>query len=105
MEAQLSPRIPKWSKADDGDAYHEPTTEIGPRVGDGKAMYTVTEFILSDRDTETEFIVMCNGKRLLMRLSANNISESHSLKDQYLSFLRVTEGFELEGYTADDFYG
>lgn len=47
---------------------------------------------------------MCNGKRLFIHLFADNFSESPSLKDQYLFFLKVANEFELEGHTVDDFY-
>lgn len=74
------------------------------KVGEDKPMSSVIEFTFSDQDTDTEFIVLCNGKRLLIHLSADNFSESPSLKSQYLFFLRVAEEFELEGHTVDDFY-
>ena len=67
-------------------------------------MYTVTNFTFCDEDTDTEFTVMCNGKRLFIRLSADNFSESPSLKGQYLFYLKVADESELDGHTVDDFY-
>ncbi|SPO02506.1 uncharacterized protein DNG_05179 [Cephalotrichum gorgonifer] len=77
---------------------------MAPRVGDGNPMYAVIEFTFSDEDTDSEFIVMRSGKRFIIRLFADNFSESPSLKDRDLFFLRVADEFELEGLTVDDFY-
>lgn len=66
--------------------------------------FTVIEFTFSDEETDTEFIILCNGKRLIVRLFEDNFSESPRLKGQYLFFLRVAEEFELEGQTVEDFY-
>lgn len=77
---------------------------MDPPAADGWPLYTVTNFTFCDHDTDTEFTVMCNGKRLFIRLSADNFSESPPLKDKYLFFLEVADEFELEGHTVDDFY-
>lgn len=82
--AQLSTRA---SKAGEGAATHAPATDMDTQVGESKPTYSVIEFTFSDHDTETEFIVLCNGKRLLIHLSADNFSESPSLKNKYLFFL------------------
>ncbi len=39
-----------------------------------------------------------------IRLSADNLSESPSLKDQYLFYLAVADEYELDSHTVDNFY-
>ncbi|KAI1401138.1 hypothetical protein F4819DRAFT_459350 [Hypoxylon fuscum] len=66
--------------------------------------YTITEFTFSAQNTESEVVVMCNGKRLVIYLFADSFDESPQLKERYLFFLRVAEEFEIDGLTVDDFY-
>lgn len=47
---------------------------------------------------------MCNDKRFVIRLFADNFSESPKLRDRYLFFLQVAEEFELDGFTVEDFW-
>ncbi|KAK7429183.1 hypothetical protein QQZ08_004398 [Neonectria magnoliae] len=66
--------------------------------------YEVAEFTFSDHNTDSEFVVMCSGRRLIIRLFENHFSGASRLKEQYLFFLRVAEEGELDGQTVDDFY-
>ncbi|KAG7110592.1 hypothetical protein HYQ46_004978 [Verticillium longisporum] len=63
----------------------------------------LTEFTFSDHNTDSEFVVMCNGSRLVIRLLEDHFSDSSQLKEQYLFFLKVAEEGELDGQTVDDF--
>jgi hypothetical protein len=66
--------------------------------------WSVILFTFSDRDTDSELVVMCNDKCFVIRLSADNFSESLELKERYLFFLQVAEEFELDGVTVEDFW-
>lgn len=66
--------------------------------------WSVIEFTFSNRDTDSELVVMCNGKRFVIYLFADNFSESPLLRDRYLFFLQVAENYELDGLTVEDFY-
>ncbi|KAF5586078.1 kinase subdomain-containing protein [Fusarium pseudocircinatum] len=66
--------------------------------------WSVTLFTFSDRDTDSELVVMCKDKRFVINLSADNFSESPKLKERYLFFLQVAEEFELDGVTVEDFW-
>ncbi|KAF5565506.1 kinase subdomain-containing protein [Fusarium phyllophilum] len=66
--------------------------------------WSVIQFTFSDRNTDSELMVMCNDKRFIIRLSADNFYESPNLKEPYLFFLQVVEEFELDGVTVEDFW-
>ncbi|WZH48509.1 Protein kinase domain-containing protein [Fusarium acuminatum] len=66
--------------------------------------WSVILFTFSDRDTDSELVVMCNDKCFVIRLSADNLSKSPELKERYLFFLQVAEEFELDGVTVEDFW-
>ncbi|KAF5010164.1 hypothetical protein FDECE_3657 [Fusarium decemcellulare] len=68
------------------------------------AAWRVIEFMFSNRDTDSELVVMCKGKRFIIFLFAENFSASSQLKEKYLFFLQVAEEFELDGFTVEDFY-
>ncbi|KAF4436826.1 kinase subdomain-containing [Fusarium acutatum] len=66
--------------------------------------WSVIQFTFSDRNTDSEQVVMCNNKRFIISLSADTFSESPKLKERYLFFLQVAEEFELDGVTVEDFW-
>ncbi|RBR22715.1 hypothetical protein FVER53590_03265 [Fusarium verticillioides] len=66
--------------------------------------WSVIQFTFSDRNTDSELVVMCKDKRFIINLSADNFSESLKLKERYLFFLQVAEEFELDGVTVEDFW-
>ncbi|KAL7929357.1 hypothetical protein V8C35DRAFT_198378 [Trichoderma chlorosporum] len=66
--------------------------------------WTMLEFTFSTENTDSEMVAMCNGRRVVTHLCAENFSQSPPLKEKYLFFLQVAEHFELEGYTIDDFH-
>lgn len=66
--------------------------------------WSVALFTFSIEDTDSELVVECNHQRFIITLSADNFSQSTSLRDRYLFFLEVAENFELDGYTVEDFY-
>ncbi|KAI5924602.1 hypothetical protein F4810DRAFT_709557 [Camillea tinctor] len=66
--------------------------------------YQVIEFTFSDHDTNSEFVIMCRGIRLIIRLFEYHFSGFSYLKGQYLFFLRIAEEDELDGQTVEDFY-
>ncbi|CAM1500458.1 Fc.00g096200.m01.CDS01 [Cosmosporella sp. VM-42] len=66
--------------------------------------WTVAEFTSSDRNTDSEAVLMCNHKTFVKRSSADNFSESPHPKGKYLFFLEVAENFKLDGYTVEDLY-
>ncbi|KAI1037610.1 hypothetical protein LB503_009448 [Fusarium chuoi] len=55
-------------------------------------------------DTDTEFVVMCNYRQFIIHASADSFSQSPTLKNKYLFFLKVADNYELDGYTLEDFY-
>lgn len=65
---------------------------------------TVTEFVFSDRNTDSELTIMCHGNRVHITISAENLSGSSAVQSQYLHYLKVAESYELDGLTVDDFY-
>ncbi|KAJ4200844.1 hypothetical protein NW759_015759 [Fusarium solani] len=78
-----------------GDAMSPPQTLLE---------WSVVGFHFSTRNTDSELTVMCNSKRLVLRLFADNLFESPKLKERYLFFLRVAEEFELDGFTVEDLW-
>ncbi|KAF5713320.1 beta transducin [Fusarium globosum] len=66
--------------------------------------WSVIQFTFSDRNTDSELVVMCNNKRFVIRLLADTFSESARLKERYLFFLQVAEEFELDGVAVEDFW-
>lgn len=70
-----------------GDGACASAPVIEPTADEHVPRYEVTEFTFSDQNTDSEFIVMCSGKRLVIRLFADHLSESPHLKEQYLFFL------------------
>ncbi|KAI1167529.1 hypothetical protein F5B18DRAFT_602066 [Nemania serpens] len=66
--------------------------------------HAITQFTFSDQNTESELVVMCNGKRLVIHLFADSFDDSPLLKQRYLFFLRVAEEYEIDGFTVEDFY-
>ncbi|KAI3322948.1 hypothetical protein HD806DRAFT_499726 [Xylariaceae sp. AK1471] len=81
-----------------------PVTMADRAMVDVVPPHAVIEFTFSDRNTDSEIIVMCNGKRLVIRLFADSFDESPPLKERYLFFLHVAEEFEIDGFTVEDFY-
>ncbi|KAF2790793.1 hypothetical protein K505DRAFT_409621 [Melanomma pulvis-pyrius CBS 109.77] len=71
---------------------------------DERPCYYVAEFMWSDRNTDSDLTVICNGKRFYITLSADDFEESPSIKESYIHYLQVAEAFELDGLTVDDFY-
>ncbi|KAJ4012279.1 hypothetical protein NW752_007952 [Fusarium irregulare] len=67
-------------------------------------VWSVIQFTFSDRNTHAKLVVMCNGKCFVIQLSAETFSESPKSKERYLFFLQVTDVFELDGVTVDDFW-
>ncbi|KAF5649834.1 kinase subdomain protein [Fusarium tjaetaba] len=67
-------------------------------------IWSVVQFTFSDRNTDSELVVMCNDKRFVINLSAETFSESPKLKERYLFFLQVAEEFELDGVAVEDFW-
>ncbi|KAF5681561.1 kinase subdomain-containing protein [Fusarium denticulatum] len=67
-------------------------------------IWSVIQFTFSDRNTDSELVVMCNDKCFVICLSADTFSKSTKLKEHYLFFLQVAEEFELDGVTVEDFW-
>ena len=67
-------------------------------------LWEVLEFRFNDRNTDSVMVAMCNGRRVVVYLFAANFSQSLTLKEEYLFFLRVAEEFEVGEYTIQDFY-
>jgi hypothetical protein len=72
-------------------------------IEDGPPANFVIDFIFHSEDTDSKLTVMCNSKRILIRLTADSFSESPPLEEKYRRFLQVFED-ELDGWTVDDFY-
>ncbi|KAF1814697.1 hypothetical protein P152DRAFT_392425 [Eremomyces bilateralis CBS 781.70] len=66
--------------------------------------WSVLEFTFSNRNTDSELVITCCGKRFSLHLFADNFTESPRLKERYLFFLEVAEHYELDGLTVEDFY-
>ncbi|KAI1023679.1 hypothetical protein LB505_011210 [Fusarium chuoi] len=66
--------------------------------------WSVIEFSFSNKDTDSELVVMCNYHQFIISVSADSFAKSPALKDKYLFFLEVADNFELDGYTVEDFY-
>ncbi|KAK7414108.1 hypothetical protein QQX98_007051 [Neonectria punicea] len=66
--------------------------------------WSVLEFTFSNRDTDSELVITCCGKRFFLHLFADNFSESPQLRERYLFFLEVAENYELDGFTIEDFH-
>lgn len=66
--------------------------------------WSVIHFTFSDRNTDSQLVVMCNDKCFVIHLSADNFSNSPKLKERYLFFLKVADKFELDGVTVEDFW-
>ncbi|KND93587.1 hypothetical protein TOPH_01532 [Tolypocladium ophioglossoides CBS 100239] len=56
--------------------------------------WSVLEFTFSNRNTDSEIIIMCK-KCFVRHLTAANFSGSPQLKEKYLYFLEVARNFEL----------
>ncbi|UPK91432.1 hypothetical protein LCI18_002367 [Fusarium solani-melongenae] len=86
------------------------STSISETCGDAMLLlqtppeWSVIGFNFSIRNTDSELTVMCNGKRFVLRLFADNLSESPKLRECYLFFLRVAEEFELDSFTVEDLW-
>ena len=50
-----------------------------------------TRGTFSNRDTDSELVIMHNGKRFVIYLFADNFSESPQLRERHLFFLEVAE--------------
>lgn len=61
------------------------------------------EFEFGILDHDSQLVALCNGRRVVIRLSPNNFT-SASIKEKYLFFIEVADNFELDGYTVEDFY-
>ncbi|KAF5984237.1 kinase subdomain-containing protein [Fusarium coicis] len=68
------------------------------------AAWSVIQFTFSDRNTDSELVVMCNDKCFIIHLSADTLSGSPKLKERYLFFLQVAKEFELDDVTVEDFW-
>jgi hypothetical protein len=67
-------------------------------------LFEVIEFTFSNRNTDSEFIIISSGKRFVIRLFEDRFLEAPDLKEQYLFFLKVAEaGGYLDGQTLEDF--
>lgn len=92
---------------------HQPLANGRPSPGGGSAtgdaeyeapLFEIIEFTFSDRNSDSEFIVISSGKRFIIRLFEDRFSEAPHLQERYLFFLRVAEeGGELDGHTLEDF--
>ncbi|CAG7561968.1 unnamed protein product [Fusarium equiseti] len=67
-------------------------------------VWSVLQFTFSDRNTDSKLVVMCNDKRFIIRLSADDFSPSPKSKERYLFFLQVAEECELDDVTVEDFW-
>lgn len=67
-------------------------------------LWNVLEFTCSERETDCEMIAVCNGRRVVVCLSEDNLPESSALKEKYLFFVKVANEFELDGYVVEDFW-
>ncbi|KAF5251029.1 hypothetical protein FANTH_3790 [Fusarium anthophilum] len=66
--------------------------------------WSVLQSTFSSKDTDTEFVVMCNYRQFIISASADSFFRSPALKNKYLFFLKVADNYELDGYTLEDFY-
>ncbi|GKU14668.1 protein kinase [Fusarium langsethiae] len=66
--------------------------------------WSVIGFSFSDKNTNSELEVMCNGKCFVIHSSADYFSESPELKKRYQFFLEVAEEYEINGVTVEDFW-
>ena len=62
----------------------DPATMTDLPMAVDRSFHTVTQFTFSDRNTDSKLVLMCNGKRLVIRLSAGLFDELPQLKEQYL---------------------
>ena len=67
-------------------------------------LWSMLEFTFSSENTDARMVALCNRRRVVTYLFAENLVQSPSLKQKYLFFLKVAEEFELDGYTIEDFY-
>jgi hypothetical protein len=66
-------------------------------------LWSMLEFEFSALDHDAQMVALCNGRRVVIRLSPNNFATA-SIKEKYLFFIEVADNFELDGYTVEDFY-
>ena len=66
--------------------------------------WSVVEFTFSNKDTNSELVLMCNYQRFIIHLFEENFTHSESLRNKYLFFLNVAENYELDGHTVEDFH-
>ncbi|KAF5704135.1 hypothetical protein FMUND_12677 [Fusarium mundagurra] len=66
--------------------------------------WSVIEFTFSNKDTDSELVVMCNYRQFIISVSAGSFAQSPALKNKYLVLLEVADNYELDGYTVEDLY-
>lgn len=66
-------------------------------------LWSMLEFEFSSRDTDANMTAICNGRRVVVRITANKFTLKN-VRDKYLFFLEVAENFELDEYTVEKFY-
>jgi hypothetical protein len=66
--------------------------------------WSVIEFTFSNKDTDSELVVMCNYRQFIISVSADRFAQSPALKNKYLFLLEVADYYELDGYTVEDSY-
>ncbi|KAF5586817.1 hypothetical protein FPANT_7110 [Fusarium pseudoanthophilum] len=66
--------------------------------------WSVIEFTFSNKDTDSELVVMCNYRQFIISVSADSFAQSPALKNKYLFLLEVADNYELEGHTVEDLY-
>ncbi|KAF5542771.1 hypothetical protein FNAPI_9870 [Fusarium napiforme] len=66
--------------------------------------WSVIEFTFSNKDTDSELVVMCNYRQFIISVSADSFAQSPALKNKYLFLLEVADNYELDGYTVEDLY-
>ncbi|KAG5750943.1 hypothetical protein H9Q72_007084 [Fusarium xylarioides] len=66
--------------------------------------WSVIEFTCSNKDTDSELVVMCNYRQFIISVSADSFAQSPALKNKYLFLLEVADNYELDGYTIEDLY-
>lgn len=64
---------------------------------------TVARVMFSDRNTDSNLVIMFNAMRLHVDIRASNLEKSPRILNEYLHYLKVLEAFELDGLTVDDF--